>query len=362
MKVFRPPGRPTGLRTFARLGVILGAAALAWPAGAQPAAPWEAPPKPPAATHADAASTGTSATPTRSAALGGAPAGGTVDRTGVIEVYKHLAGPALWKVQKGDAQVFILGAATPLPHMLEWDTLRLENALNGADALYLQPQPSLSRLDLVKLALNRAPLQLPGGQTLQAVLPPREKARYLRLVAQIHAKPQTYDRWKPAIAGLLLIGDWRKAAGLSEAKPGSTVMHLAQDAHVPVQTVGDFHLDPYIAATLSPADNIACFDAAMDDVDQESGHVPAMAAAWARGDLKTVGETYKVSLLNRCLEHIPSVQNVLDRGTEAGVHTIQTALVKPGKSVAVIDLNFLLRPDGVLDRLKAAGATVSIPE
>ena len=362
MKVFSRPGRPSRARAAARLGAVLGAVALACPATAQPAAPWDAPPKPTAANPSGGAFAKASAAPTRPAALGGAPAGGTVDRTGVIEVYKHLAGPALWKVQKGDAQVFILGAATPLPHMLAWDTLRLENALNGADALYLQPQPSLSRLDLVKLALNRGPLQLPGGQTLQTMLPPKEKARYLHVVALIHAKPQTYDRWKPAIAGLLLIGDWRKAAGLSEAKPGSTVMHMAQDAHVPVQTVGDFHLDPYIAASLSPADNIACFDAAMDDVDQEAGHVPAMAAAWARGDLKTVGETYKVSLLNRCLERIPSLQNVLDRGTEAGVHTIQTALVKPGKSVAVIDLNFLLRPNGVLDRLRAAGATVSVPE
>ena len=281
---------------------------------------------------------------------------------GEIEVVKHLPGPALWKVTKGDAQVFILGAATPLPHMLQWDTLRLEHALDGADTLYLQPQPALSRLDLLKLAVNRGPLELPGRQTLQTTLPPKEKARYLHLVALIHAKPQTYDRWKPAVAGLLLIGDWRKAAGLSEAKPGSTVMHMAEDAHVPVRTVGDVHLDPYIAATLSPADNIACFDAAMDDVDHEASQARSMAAAWAKGDLKTVGETYKASLLNSCLMRIPSLEKLLDRGTDLGVQTVQAALIKPGKSVAVVDLNFLLRPNGVLDRLKALGATITVPD
>ena len=265
---------------------------------------------------------------------------------------------------KGDSEVIILGAATPLPHLLQWDTLRMERALQGADTLYLQPKPAFSAFELMKLAISKGALQLPGGQTLEQVLPSREKARFLHLVALIHARPQTYDRWKPAVAGLLLIGDWRRAAGLSEGKPATTVVHLAEDAHVPVRSVGDFRLDPYVdtAARLSMPDNIACFDAAMDDVDQESAHVPAMAAAWARADLKTVGETYKASLLTGCLMRIPSVEKLLDRGTDEGVQTIETALVKPGKSVAVIDLNFLLRSNGVLDRLKAEGATISAPD
>ena len=286
------------------------------------------------------------------------------ETTGEIVVTKHLPGPALWKVTKGDAQVFILGAATPLPHMLQWDTLRLENALNGADALYLEPRPSLSPMELMRLAINRGPLELPANQTLETVLPPREKARFLHLVTLIHGKTQTYDRLKPAVAGLFLISDWRKAAGLSEGKPGTTVMHLAEDAHVPVRSVGDFRLDPFVdtAARLSMADNIACFDAAMDDVDHEASQARAMASAWAVGDLKTVGETYKASLLTSCLMRIPSVQKLLDQGTDEGVHTVQAALIKPGKSVAVVDLNFLLRPNGVLDRLKAQGATITVPD
>ncbi len=284
--------------------------------------------------------------------------------TGEIVVTKHLPGPALWKVTKGDAQVFILGAAVPLPHLLQWDTLRLENALNGADVLYLEPQPSLSPVELIRLKLDPGPLELAKGQTLETVLPPREKARFLRLVLTIHGKPQTYDRLKPAVVGLFLISDWRKAAGLSEGKPGTTVKHLAEDAHVPVRTVGDFRLDPFVdtASKLSMADNIACFDAAMDDIDHEASQARTMASAWATGDLKTVGETYKASLLTGCLMRIPSVQKLLDRGTDQGVQTVEAALTKPGKSVAVVDLNFLLRPNGVLDRLKAQGATITVPD
>ena len=337
--------RPRPLHARRTTAILTGAAVLTWASAvwSQPAAPWG------------------SARPT----VDGAPAGqGEGEVVAPIEVVKHLAGPALWKVTKGSSQVFILGAATPLPHLLQWDTVRLENALNGASALYLQPRPSLSALELMKLAVDRGALQLPHGQTLETVLPASEKARFLRLMVTIHGKAETYDHWKPAIAGLYLVADYRRAAGLSEGKPATTVMHLAEDAHVPVRYVGDFHLDPYVATAskLSMADNIACFDAALDDIDQESAHAPAMAAAWAKADLKTVGATYKASLLTGCLERIPSVQGLLDKGTREGVETIQMALVSPGKSVAVIDLNFLLRSGGVLDRLKIEGAQVTTPQ
>jgi hypothetical protein len=281
-----------------------------------------------------------------------------------VVVTKTLPGPALWKVTKGPSEVIILGGLTPLPHMLEWDTLRVEHALSGADALYLQPRPKLSPLEAIGLAINKGALQLPGNQTLEEALPPPERARFLRLMQTIHKKPQDYAHWKPAVAGLLLINDFRRAAGLSDGKPGTTVMHLAEDAHVPVRYVGDFDLGPYIktASTLSAQANIACFDAALDDIDREASQGRAAADAWAHADLKTVGQTYKVSVLDRCLLQAPSVQGLLEKGTEEGVRTIETALVTPGKSVAVVDLNFLLRPNGILDRLKAAGATISIPD
>ena len=37
------------------------------------------------------------------------------------------------------------------------------------------------------------------------------------------------------------------------------------------------------------------------------------------------------------------------------------ALKRPGVTVAVVDLGFLLPANGVLDRLKASGATITSP-
>ncbi|MHB8287064.1 MAG: TraB/GumN family protein [Caulobacteraceae bacterium] len=278
-------------------------------------------------------------------------------------VTKHLPGPALWRVSRGESEVVILGGLTPLPHMLVWDTGRVAHALDGANALLMPPRPKVGFFDGLTFLMNKGSLQLPHGKTLETALPPAERARFLNLMRIIHAKPDTYERWKPAVAGLILIGDYRRAAGLSDGKPGTTVEKLAQADHVPVRYVGDFQAAPYVKtiAGLSDAANIACFHAAMDDIDQESAHAPATAHAWANADLKTVGKTYTVSVFERCLMQVPSLQGLVDRGTAQGVSVIEDALSHQGKSVAVIDLNFLLRPNGVLDRLKAKGDEISLP-
>ena len=317
------------------------------------------------------------AQPSTAPGRGGSPWGGGVapwapaahpegDSTVVAEllVVKRLPGPAMWKVSKGASQVIVLGALVPLPHLLVWDTNPIQHALNGADVLLMDPRPKVGFFDAVGLLLNRGALQLPHGQTLTRVLPPRERARFLHAVQLIHKQPQDYWRWKPAVAGFILIGDFRRAAGFSEGKPGTTVAKLAQADHVPIRYVGDFRAAPYVKTVerLSDAQNLACFDAAMDDIDQEANRGQAASKAWANADLKTVRQAYSVSTFQRCLVQAPGVQALVDRGTDLGVDEIDRELARPGKAVAVIDLNFLLRRNGVLDRLKARGDAISVPQ
>ena len=277
---------------------------------------------------------------------------------------KRLPGPALWKVSKGVSQVVVLGALVPLPHALVWDTGQVAHALNGADVLLMGPRPKIGLLDAMGFLFNKGALQLPRGKTLLSDLPAPQRARFLHVLQLIHKRADDYARWRPAVAGFLLIADYRRAAGLSEGKPGTTVVKLAEADHVPVKYVGDFRAAPYVrmVAKLSDAQDLACFDAAMDDIDQEAAHGQSAAKAWAEADLKTVRQSYSVSALDRCLLLVPSVQALVNRGVDQGVDEIDAALARPGKAVAVIDLNFLLRANGVLDRLKARGDAISVPQ
>lgn len=282
-----------------------------------------------------------------------------------LEVVGRAPGPALWRVARGGSEVIILGGVTPLPHLLVWDTHRVERALDGARALLLPPKPKIGVLDFAGLALGGSGrFKLPKKTPLETTLPPRLRERFVAARIAAHQGEGRYDGWKPQVAGFLLVSDFREAAGLSSAKPGSTVTKLAEARKVPVRSVGDFKLLPLAkgAVNVDQATAVACLDDAVSQVEVEASRAQSLAAAWAAGDLRGVRANYGPPKLERCVEQAPNVSALIERGTEQGVEAILSALNQPGKTVAVIDLNYLLRPNGVLDRLKARGVEVTVPE
>lgn len=302
--------------------------------------------------------------PPAAAALPAPPSGDESLVVQELDVVARRPGPALWRVSKGDSEVVILGGLTPLPHLLQWDTIRVTHALESATVLFLPPQGvQVGVFDAASMLLRQGALRPEHGRIMEDTLPPALRARFERVRDSIHLDKARYQHWKPAVAGLLLLADFRRAAGLSEAKPGSTVAKLARAAHAEVRTVGALKARPLFdaAARMTDAQNQACLSAALDDVEREAAHARIAAEAWAVGDLNAVKANSSASLLESCLLQLPNVEAVVEQGTEDAVKTINAALDRPGRSVAVIDLHFLLRPNGVLDRLKAAGDKITIP-
>jgi hypothetical protein len=281
-----------------------------------------------------------------------------------LEVVGRRPGPALWRVTRGDSEVVILGGLSPLPHSLQWDAVRVQRALQASTVLFLPPsQVRVGLFDAAAMFLRQGALKPARGVDMEVMLSPDLRARFDRIRDSNHLDPKRYQHWKPAIAGLLLLGDYRRVAGLSEDKPGTTVAKLARADRIQVRVVGDLKAKPLFdaAAKMSDAQNQVCLAAALDDVEHEMSHARSAASAWASGDLKGVRDNASASLLDGCLLQLSSVQNLVEQGTREAVRTINAALDRPGRSVAVIDLTFLLRRDGVLDRLKAAGDQVIVP-
>jgi hypothetical protein len=279
-----------------------------------------------------------------------------------LEVVARPPGPALWRVARGDSEVIILGGVTPLPHSLAWNTIRVERALDGAKALLIPPRPKIGVLDAAGLVLggkgkfrNEAPLE--------QSLPPRLRERFIAARVAARQEPKRYGRWKPQVAGFMLVADFREAAGLSSAKPGSTLIKLARAHRVPVREIGDYRLAPLAreAVRLDQTAALACLEDAVVQVESEASNAQVLAQAWAVGDLRGVRAAYGSPALERCVQQVPSVNALIERGAQQGVEAIMAALAKPGRTVAVIDLNYLLRANGVLDRLKARGAEVTAP-
>ena len=272
-------------------------------------------------------------------------------------------GPPLWRVQRGGAEVLVLGTVSPVPHLLDWDETRLERHLARADRLLLPPEVKVGALDAARMFVGQGALKLPGRATLEATLPEPLRVRFVAARERALKPAARYARWKPAVAGFLVLSDWREAAGLSMAKPASTVRRMAKGRRLKVRTVAAYRLAPLArsAAGLSAEAHLVCLDAALRQNDAEGAHARTVAQAWAEGDLRTVRRLYDPLLLDACLAQAPAADALVRRGVADTAAAIEASLRDGGTAVAVVDLALLLRPDGVLERLRAGGATVSAP-
>lgn len=271
-------------------------------------------------------------------------------------------GPALWRVRKGDAEVVIVGGLSPLPHLQQWNARRVQAALAGAKVL-LMPPSRIGAFEGALLALRSGAIRLPGAQPLDARLPQPLRARFEAAAREAGQTPDHYAKLRPAAAGAFLVGDFRRAAGLSSAKPGTTLERMAKAQGVPVRTLPGLSLSPFINSLVGLPDpqQMACLKAAVDEVDQERATARAASQAWADGRLAQVQASWSTALLDGCALPDVKIQALLEDGTAAATRDLQAALRSPGRTVALVDLHFLLRADGLLDRLKADGAEITTP-
>lgn len=273
-------------------------------------------------------------------------------------------GPALWLVEKGGAKLYVVGSAPPLPHQLKWDSPRLDRALGEASLVLVPPEASVGPLQVTKFFLTGGGgVRQPFGKKLENRLPPDLLARFVNAREQAQRTAVPYKDWKPAVAGFILLSDFRQAAGLSEAKPVSTIERMAKAKGVKVKAMSQYRLGPILASAgkLSDEANLACLNDALTELEYDAQHATTIGTDWANGDLASVRARYSTSAAQRCVMRAPGGPGLLAQQIGQSADALTEALNRPGVTIAVVDLAFLLPANGVLDRLKASGATITSP-
>lgn len=296
--------------------------------------------------------------------IGQAPAQDESAVVAELTVVAKPPGPAVWLVEKDGAKLYILGSAHPLPHRLKWDSPRLNKALDKASLVLVPPEASVGVTQVAGFILKfGGGLRQPLGKSLENELPPDLRERFVAARTQARKGAGEYKNWKPAVAGFLLLSDLRQAAGLSEAKPISTIERMAKARKLKVKAVGQYRMSAVttIASKLSPDDQLYCLRVALDEIAYDAAHSTTIGQDWAQGDLASVRARYRASGAQRCLVRAPGGPALLEKGIDQTADAMTEALKRPGVTVAVVDLGFLLPANGVLDRLQAGGATVSSP-
>jgi hypothetical protein len=281
-----------------------------------------------------------------------------------VVVTAHVAGPPMWHIRKGDSEVVVFGIVDPLPDDLDWNKDGVRAALKGARQLLLPPKASAGLLDaLWLLAWHSDALYLPDGTTMESTLPADLRMRFVAARDRIPRDAGRYSGLRPPLAALRLESDVLKAQALTVDEPLGMLRRLARDADVPSRFVADYEAIPMLKQLpgMPQSANDACVKAALDDIDAVSAHAAAAAHAWASGDLAGIRANYSEQRFESCILSMPSLSALFQRAVSDSVNAADAALAAPGKTVMATSIGLLLRQNGILDRLRAEGATIEGP-
>jgi uncharacterized protein len=145
-------------------------------------------------------------------------------RTGLaVLVAMWLAGPALakppvWIVRDGDSELVLFGSVHVLSPNLDWQPSTLTQALAAADDIWFElPIDPAAESRIANIVAVRG--VLPAGQSLFAMLSPRDQVRLNRACRRYRLAPGLIDRLQPWYAQIALAGAAFRQAG-ADAESG----------------------------------------------------------------------------------------------------------------------------------------------
>ena len=278
-----------------------------------------------------------------------------------VVVTAKVPGPAFWHISGDRSDVWILGMVEPVPTGLKWDSRELEKRLDGAKAVLLPPRGQVGVFEGIWFLLTSGEvLRLPGGQTLEGMLPEPLKTRFAHARTDARRDADRYAEYKPSVAGFMLEGDFLKAARLSVNEPVATVLLLAASKTVPVRAIATYPALDVVkeVPSLSADDSRKCLRDSLDDIDVMRAHAKPAAEAWAIGDVDGIKAHYSEPKALDCLGQSASFTKLWQRSVDDTVAAVDTALKRGGKTIVIVNFGELLRKNGVLERLKEQGLQV----
>lgn len=277
-------------------------------------------------------------------------------------------GPGMWRVHRGTAQVWILGSMSPLPKAITWRSKQVEQVLDGTNEVLVQKPFEIGIARILWLLLTeRRVLMVTGGKRLKDVLPAELYARFAIQRAKYTDDSNKWERFRPIIAAAFLQRAAFHQVGLSTRLDiGAAMRTLAKKHHVHVEEIKIAGVSDVMEAlkTLPAATENACVAASLATVESDLPRLVDRAQAWASGNVERIEKLREPAEVDACraaLDAGVGAADLIARMRRTWLGTIETHLQNGGVTVAVMNIDLLLEPGGLLDQLRAKGYDVDAP-
>jgi hypothetical protein len=299
-----------------------------------------------------------------------------------VLVTGHQPGPGLWKVTRPadgtDHVLWILGSYGPLPKKMSWRSTELEAALAGSQAVIapVSMRASVGALGGVTLLPSLVGLRRnPDGARLEDVVPPELYARWLPLKERYIGRDGDVEKWRPIFAAQELYEQALRKSGLEPyGVVWPAVEKRARKARVKiVEPEVEVRIDKPRAAIKefkqAPLDDHECFAKTIERLEADLELMKVRANAWASGDVEKLRALAPVDNASACIAVALNAEVLRERGAgdwaaqraSAWLEAVETAFAANASTVAVLNVEQILRPDGYVAQLRARGYVVEDP-
>ena len=291
-------------------------------------------------------------------------------------------GPGLWKITRpsagNDHVLWILGTYGPLPRKMRWRSTELEAVLAESQELIgpVAMRAKVGPLGGVTLLPSLIGVRRnPNDQRLQEVVPAELYARWLPLKQRYIGRDNDVEKWRPIFAAWELYEKALRSSGFEsygviwpsveklarKAKVKITEPEVTVKVEKPRAAIKDFKQ--------TPLDDVECFARTIARLESDLEVMKVRANAWATGDVVRLRELAPVDNASACIAVVMNAQLIQDRGytdwparrAAAWLSAVERAMANNGSTVTVLSIDEILKPDGYVARLRAAGYRVEDP-
>jgi hypothetical protein len=280
----------------------------------------------------------------------------------IVVVKGRFPGPPLWKISHGEHALWIFGHINNVPKELEWNAGQVETVL-------AKSQQYLPMWDLHLDGVPRKDLALPDGTSLADVVPPPVYERYLSIKSKHFPEVNDLERLRPIVAGPSLLGGIYRRAGLTS---GSGVLKKIDSLVRRQHGVKRIKVNS-LASRMSKANKragavnilngataqqeLACFEAALEQVEQDIAVLQQRANAWAQNqmyELRTLTEytlgapTCQVNMSSTDSAEEAELKEKTKQTVEEWLAAAEKALQSNVSTFAVVPIEKLLNNDDAL--------------
>jgi uncharacterized protein YbaP (TraB family) len=278
------------------------------------------------------------------------------------------AGPGLWHVYRGPAELWIFGTVSPLPKDMTWRSKQLEGILDHTDQLLVAKPFEIGVARALWLIVTQRDLLMVGhGKKLKDVLPAELYARFASQRSIYTKDAAKWEKFRPIIAAAFLEEDALRRVGLSTRLDlADEVRSLARKHHVRIEEFKFAGLRDVLDAlkALPPATENKCVAASLATIETGLPRLIDRARAWATGDVERIQglpESEEVAACRAAITVGAGSGDLLAQLKHIWLENMERHLRRGGVTLAVVNLDMLIEPGGFLDELRARGYAIDAP-